>query len=523
MTSTTTANGQSDPSSSSCLAFQDEFTNSHGGRCFFVAVEPVFEEQISQLATVIARSSATALTEAQRTDYVQQHTTTARQASPSKPVTEDDAALDESTTPPTPPVTEDQLEQRRTLLEQLLRDLKGVRIQALDREFQGFAHLFLSLILSTYKVTDQAFSKTILDLVDTLAFSQGKNVQPTLSTRYATLANVFNSLDTQEKVFDGLRLQVVEKLVEAAAQNDDYLVIEPVVRSLETWLVQWGFAGEPISNENRQKGDEAVLKIVTLLNKGQQIVPRLTLVEKDLLIGHLSHADAEAGSKTQNELASHLIALVLRLPNEYDFTTLSNLQALQQPSTQVLSQVLNVFLQPGSTVQDLDQLLSSDSVVPQLESFGLEVEKLKNKLRLISLSELCSTRVGQRVPYNEISKVLNLSISTNEGGEGEEEELVENWVIDAIRAGLISGRLQSSETKFWVTKATSPRSFGKDEWEVLEKRLGEWRGSLDSILESVKRGLTGGVAQGGAQDVVSSRSAGAGGREATNEKEMIAV
>ncbi|SDA05454.1 BZ3501_MvSof-1269-A2-R1_Chr5-2g07407 [Microbotryum saponariae] len=519
MASTTTPNAQSDDPSSS-LAFQDEFTHSHGGRCFFVAVEPVFEEQISQLATVIARFSSTTLTEAQRTDYVQHHTTSARQASPSKAVTEDDdnaataataaaavdvdTALEGSTTPPPPrPVTEDQRQQRRTLLEQLLNDLKGVRIQALDREFQGFAHLFLSLILSTYKVTDQAFANAVLNLVDALAFSQGKNAQPTLSTRYATLANVFNALDTtRENALDRLRLRVVEKLVEAAAQNDDYLVIEPVVRSLEAWLIQWGFAGETISNENRQKGDEAVLKIVKLLNKGQHVVPRLAQLEKDLLVGHLSHAAAvddlvEASSTTQNELASHLIALVLRLPNEYDFSSLSNLKALQRPSTQLLAQVLNVFLQPGSTVVDLEVVLSSDSVVPQLESFGLDVDSLKNKLRLIGLSELCSTRVGQRVPYDEISKTLKLSQKEEEEEEEEEgssrtEEGVENWVIDAIRAGLVSGRLQGSERKFWVTQARA-RSFGQDRWIVLEQRLSEWRVSLDGILDSVKKGLGGWV------------------------------
>jgi hypothetical protein len=32
---------------SSSLAFQDDFTKSHGGACFFVSVDPVFDEQVN--------------------------------------------------------------------------------------------------------------------------------------------------------------------------------------------------------------------------------------------------------------------------------------------------------------------------------------------------------------------------------------------------------------------------------------------------------------------------------------------
>ncbi|SCV72308.1 BQ2448_3845 [Microbotryum intermedium] len=521
MASTTTANTDSHPSSSSSssLAFQDDFTHSHGGGCFFVAVEPVFDEQISQLATVIARSSPSTSTEAQRTDYIHQYTTQAQHTSPSKPVTEDDAAppddedADASTSVGAAPLTAEQRSQRRALLEKLLNDLNEVRIQALDREFQGFAHLFLALLLATYEVTDHAFAKAVLKLVDALAYSQGKIAHPTLSTRYATLANVFNALPTEDKAVDALRLAVVEKLVNAAAQNDDYLVIEPVVKSLEAWLVQWGFAGENASTEARQKGDEAVLKIVGLLNQAQDVVPRLAQIEKDLLVAHLSNASEESW-ETQKKLASHLIALVLRLPNEYDFSALASLPALKQPSSHVLAQLLDVFVQPGSSVHDLDRILSSGSE-DELKAFELDPAALRNKLRLLALTELCSSRVGHPVPYDEIAQALHVVEAEHDQGES-----VENWVIDAIRAGLVSGRLQGSEKTFMVTKA-SPRVFAEAEWNALEKRLREWRGSLDGILESVKRGLGGGNAGhgSGAQDVLK----GAAGAREGNEKEMIAV
>lgn len=58
----------------------------------------------------------------------------------------------------------------------------------------------------------------------------------------------------------------------------------------------------------------------------------------------------------------------------------------------------------------------------------------------------------------------------------------------AIRASLISGRLSQPLLSFHVTRA-APRSFTPAHWSQLQGRLEGWRTSLDSILDSVSKGI----------------------------------
>lgn len=70
-------------------------------------------------------------------------------------------------------------------------------------------------------------------------------------------------------------------------------------------------------------------------------------------------------------------------------------------------------------------------------------------------------------------------------------------LFPAIRASLISGRLSQPLLSFHVTRA-APRSFTPAHWMQLQGRLEGWRTSLDSILDSVAKGLQvdGGAGQG---------------------------
>ena len=43
---------------SSSVAFQDDFTNSHGGSCFFVAVDPNFTSDVGHSHFLEARTEA---------------------------------------------------------------------------------------------------------------------------------------------------------------------------------------------------------------------------------------------------------------------------------------------------------------------------------------------------------------------------------------------------------------------------------------------------------------------------------
>lgn len=53
-----------------------------------------------------------------------------------------------------------------------------------------------------------------------------------------------------------------------------------------------------------------------------------------------------------------------------------------------------------------------------------------------------------------------------------------------IRAGLISGKLSQTAQTLHVTRSTS-RTFEREQWEALERRLVAWKTGLAAVLEVV--------------------------------------
>jgi len=101
-------------------------------------------------------------------------------------------------------------------------------------------------------------------------------------------------------------------------------------------------------------------------------------------------------------------------------------------------------------------------------------------MRLLDLASLCSRSVSTEVPYAEIASVLRVP-----------ESEVEAWVIDVIRAGLVSGKLSQVNSSFRVYRSTY-RTFGAEQWQLLEQRLVQWQSSIDRILATITEARAGG-------------------------------
>lgn len=63
----------------------------------------------------------------------------------------------------------------------------------------------------------------------------------------------------------------------------------------------------------------------------------------------------------------------------------------------------------------------------------------------------------------------------------------------------MSGKLSQVNSSFRVYRSTY-RSFGKEQWQLLESRLVQWQASIDSILATIADSRNGGGdAQGNGQ------------------------
>ena len=131
-------------------------------------------------------------------------------------------------------------------------------------------------------------------------------------------------------------------------------------------------------------------------------------------------------------------------------------------------------------------LVSSRSPSAELDSSQLE-----RKIRLLNLASIGFQNIGQDLPYSKIAASLQIDPSE-----------VETWVIDSmlpllsflcsakfsicavIRAGLLSGKLSQTTQTLRVIRSTA-RTFEREQWEVLEKRLLAWKTGLAGVLDIV--------------------------------------
>jgi translation initiation factor 3 subunit M len=115
-----------------------------------------------------------------------------------------------------------------------------------------------------------------------------------------------------------------------------------------------------------------------------------------------------------------------------------------------------------------------DSRIASIDlSVALNTAELERKIRLLALSSLAFTNVGKDLPYSTIASSLQI-------GDAD----VERWAIDALRAGLIGGRLSQTHRTLHVVRAT-PRTFSSKEWDMLEQRLLAWQTGLAGVMDVI--------------------------------------
>lgn len=380
--------------------------------------------QITEAVTLIARSRP----ENVRVSYISQFAAAAKQAAPvpepkqraEGEEEQDEQDDEEEEDKKEVEETEEQREAKRKVIRDLLSSIKGLRLEGTDKEFEGFANLLLSLILSLFAATHPDFPQLILILSDALAFTSStsavtSSANPSLSSRYASLAILFNSLPS---TVSNLRLTVLLKLITFAAAHDDFSVIAPALARLESWLLEWGFGpGTP----GEEEGNAAVSTVVGAL------IAKSKLAEaRSILLAHLSSPSAVQGTSSSPsasgaKLASQLITLSLALPSVYDFSALSAIPAVASPSTPALAELLAIFQQ--GDVAAFEKFVGGNKSV--LDEQKLEQQQLETKLKLLALAELCSKKVGETVTYDEIAEALRLQAGADDDGEE-----VETWVID---------------------------------------------------------------------------------------------
>ncbi|KAJ7098753.1 hypothetical protein B0H15DRAFT_901333 [Mycena belliarum] len=387
-----------------------------------IFAEGTFEEQIQELVNYIVRNRP----EEERTAFIR----------PFQDVMK--------TEPGKPPLAEDE-DRRRKILSMVLADVKSLG-DGSEKEIEGFFNLIFAHLFSLHSPDSPETKQYVAGLVQTISAAPSEQA----SIKYRLLSNLFNALPRKSP----LRLSVYTTLLDLATANSELGALQLARVDVERWLRDWAISPEEKS---------AFLKtIADAYEKSDQLT---TAYEYSLAYVR----SLPTGASATEAAAVETIATALRLPFVFDFDPLFKLDAVLAAKEHELFALLHIFLNDG-----LPEFKAWEAAYPgALEKYKLESAELERKIRLLTLASLGFKNIGHDLPYSQVAEALQVDPSE-----------VEKWVIDVIRAGLLSGRLSQTSQSLHITRSTA-RTFERAEWAALEARLVAWKTGLAGVLEVV--------------------------------------
>lgn len=355
----------------------------------------------------------------------------------------------------------------------LVKDIPS-DIEGTDREIEGGFNMVISLLAKYFNDTDTDFHELCMRIVQLVSdISTPVKAAERGVVKYRILANVFNILPATS----GLRLDVFLALLRIAAHNGDLDFLSAAVQSLPSWLAQW-----EVSPEKKHECLEEVADALESSERSVEYVGKAYQLE--LLQLRYVSSEPALSQETRHATAERAIASALRLPKLFEFDEMLHVPVVAELQGSAIFALLKIFVCGNRA--ELDAWLNSADAKHTIDRFKLQPDDLVHKMRLLDLAQLCVGSVSSEVSYDEIAKVLGVS-----------DDAVESWVIDGallhdcstdatvIRAGLVSGKLSQVKRSFRVYRSTH-RSFEKPQWETLEKRLEQWKSSVQSLLTTIR-------------------------------------
>ncbi|KAF8592729.1 PCI domain-containing protein [Ramaria rubella] len=388
-----------------------------------IFAEGTFEEQVQELVRYLARPES----EESRAAFI-------------RPFQDVLNATEDET-----PLSEDENKRKKTL-KLVLAEIKGLG-DGSDREIEGFFNLVYCHLLALYPPDSPESTELVKSLVAAITASA---LTEQTSIKYRILSNLFNALPNRST----LRPCVYKSLLDLATENGELEILQLKSSDMEKWLDEWDIAVDEKS--------EFIKCISDAFHKvGQNEISYTYLV--------LYARSISPNSPKAKPVALTVIATSLRLPSIFNFDPLLKIDSIRTAKDHQIFHLLKILLNGG--ISEYQTWLETNEAV--LSEFELDKTQLERKIRLLVLADLGSRNIGRDVPYSEIASALKIEVSQ-----------VEAWVIDVIRTRLLSGRLSQPRQTLHITRSTS-RSFGRGEWETLERRLSTWKYGLQGILEVV--------------------------------------
>jgi translation initiation factor 3 subunit M len=197
--------------------------------------------------------------------------------------------------------------------------------------------------------------------------------------------------------------------------------------------------------------------------------------------------DLGAALDASTDAAIRAISLAVALPHVFrmdallDFAAVRNLRTATASQAVSASELLDVFVR--GTLADYRAWRAKHGET-SMAALGLRDADCEAKIRLLTLLSVCAKKsdggapVVVVVPFAEIAAQLDVP-----------EEDTEKWVVQAIAAKLLSGKIDQVARVVRIG-SYQQRVFEAAQWKQLDARLSAWRSSviaLHSVLQQVQK------------------------------------
>ncbi|KAK3212415.1 hypothetical protein Dsin_017121 [Dipteronia sinensis] len=289
--------------------------------------------------------------------------------------------------------------------------------------------------------------------------TQQPNEKPAL--RLKILFNLYNLLENPYS-----RFFVYMKALNLALNGKVTEQIIPSFKKIDSFLKEW--------NIDIKDKRELFLGIANVLKENRSS-SKDSFKFLTKYLATFSDEDASIMGEAKEEAVRTIIEFV-KAPDLFqcDLLDMPAVGQLEMDAKYALVyQLLKIFL-----TQRLDAYLEFQAANSNLlKSYGLVHEDCISKMRLMSLVDLGSNELGQ-IPYDLIRDTLRIS-----------DDEVETWVVKAITAKLIDGKMDQMNQVVIVSRCTE-RVFGQQQWLTLRTKLATWKGNIANVISTIQANKT---------------------------------
>lgn len=318
----------------------------------------------------------------------------------------------------------------------------------------------LALSLLNRVATDASVVKEYVSTFSEI-FIKEPSDKPELRLKLLTI--LFNLLDETSE----LRHEVLVKIFTFTLETEQAALLVTHLSHVETWAEQWKLA-------NTERA--ALLKFATDLCRQANAVEK----KQQFLYKFLKAKNDEVSDLIEE--AAELVLAVMTYTNPpqktcqpcYEYDAVSKLTAVQALGENAkysgLFKILNIFA--SGTVPDFIALTKE---TPEVASdFGLDEELLTGKLRTLTLCSLGAKQ--ERLGYAMLVEHLGLTNSDE----------VEEVVISAVRTGLLEAKIDQNQSEV-VIQRTAARQFVTEDWGAMDKKLQDWKKSVEGVIDTLQQ------------------------------------